>query len=103
MSIGEAMVPMSPAGPGTYAQSFAGDTFNSAWHLAQLLDGSAGARAIVVKNGDAPVSFTSDATTGVVETPAVVQVVDTTGAGDAFNAGDLAGRLLEDPAGRSSG
>jgi 2-dehydro-3-deoxygluconokinase len=35
--IGECMVEMSPDGPGRFRQGFAGDTFNSAWYLRQVL------------------------------------------------------------------
>ncbi len=35
------MVELSPAGEGLYRLGFAGDTFNTAWHLAQLLGGRA--------------------------------------------------------------
>jgi len=34
------MVELSPDGPGCYAQGFAGDTFNTAWHLRQVLPGT---------------------------------------------------------------
>lgn len=37
VSIGEAMVEMAPVGDGLYRRAFAGDTFNTAWHLAQRL------------------------------------------------------------------
>ncbi len=36
VSIGECMVELSPAGPGLYAQGFAGDTLNTAWYLRAL-------------------------------------------------------------------
>ena len=36
-SIGEAMVEMAPVGAGQYRRGFAGDTFNTAWHMAQWL------------------------------------------------------------------
>ncbi|ABD55491.1 sugar kinase [Jannaschia sp. CCS1] len=40
VSIGECMVEMAPSGtPGTFAMSFAGDTFNMAWYLARLAPG----------------------------------------------------------------
>lgn len=42
-AIGEAMVEMAPVGDGLYRRGFAGDTFNTAWHMAQWL----GARAEV--------------------------------------------------------
>lgn len=37
LAIGEAMVELAPVGNGLYAKGFAGDTFNTAWHMAQLL------------------------------------------------------------------
>ncbi len=37
LSIGEAMVEMAPVGEGLYRRAFAGDTFNTAWHLAQRI------------------------------------------------------------------
>ena len=36
-AIGEAMVEMAPVGGGLYRRGFAGDTFNTAWHMAQWL------------------------------------------------------------------
>ncbi len=37
VAIGEAMLEMAPVGQGLYRRGFAGDTFNTAWHMAQLL------------------------------------------------------------------
>src|SRR5574343_1622352 len=42
-AIGEAMVEMAPVGGGLYRRGFAGDTFNTAWHMGRWL----GARAVV--------------------------------------------------------
>lgn len=36
LAVGEAMIEMAVVGPETYKRSFAGDTFNTAWHLAQM-------------------------------------------------------------------
>ncbi len=41
LSIGEAMVEMAPAGKGVYAQGFAGDCYNTIWHMGRLLRGRA--------------------------------------------------------------
>ena len=41
LSIGEAMVEMAPVGDGLYRRAFAGDTFNTAWHLAQRIGAQA--------------------------------------------------------------
>ncbi len=54
----------------------------------------AGVREVVVKNGAAPVVVFWDGQRSQVETPVVDRIRDTTGAGDAFNAGYLAARLI---------
>lgn len=41
-AIGEAMVEFAPVGDGLYRRGFAGDTFNTIWHMAQLLGEGAG-------------------------------------------------------------
>lgn len=41
VSVGEAMVELAPVGEGHYRRGFAGDTFNTAWHMAQALRGRA--------------------------------------------------------------
>ncbi len=41
ISVGEAMVELAPMGEGLYKRGFAGDTFNTAWHIAQALHGRA--------------------------------------------------------------
>ena len=37
VAIGEAMVEFSPVGDGLFQRSFAGDTFNTVWHMAEIL------------------------------------------------------------------
>jgi 2-dehydro-3-deoxygluconokinase len=51
----------------------------------------AGAATVVVKNGAGPVLFRHNGLAGSVAAPPVDKVVDTTSAGDSFNAGVLAG------------
>ena len=41
LCVGEAMIEMAPIGPDQYRRGFAGDTFNTAWHLAQILKSQA--------------------------------------------------------------
>jgi 2-dehydro-3-deoxygluconokinase len=52
-----------------------------------------GVQEIAVKNGADPVVFSFDGVRGEAPTPKVETIRDTTGAGDAFNAGYLAARL----------
>jgi len=39
VAVGEAMVELAPVGGGHYLRGYAGDTFNTAWHMAQALVG----------------------------------------------------------------
>ena len=41
VAIGEAMVEMAPVGGSLYRRGYAGDTFNTIWHMAQLLGDAA--------------------------------------------------------------
>ena len=52
---------------------------------------NAGAKTIVVKNGSGSVYFAHDSACGYVSTDAAGHVIDTTSAGDSFNAGFFAG------------
>ena len=54
----------------------------------------AGVREIAVKNGQNSVALFIDGSLSRVPTPEVSNIRDTTGAGDSFNAGYLAGRLV---------
>lgn len=38
VAVGEAMIEMADIGDGNYRKSFAGDTFNTAWHMSQIPD-----------------------------------------------------------------
>ncbi len=50
MAVGEAMLELAPVGDGIYRRGYAGDTFNTAWHMAQLL-GPAAAVGFVTRIG----------------------------------------------------
>ena len=52
---------------------------------------NAGATTVVVKNGDGEIHYTHGDVTGTVVPPVAKAVVDTTSAGDSFNAGFLVG------------
>ena len=53
----------------------------------------AGAACVIVKNGSAPVHYSDGEERGAVSPDPVPDVVDTTAAGDSFNAGFFAGRI----------
>ncbi|MEY8831382.1 sugar kinase [Sedimentitalea sp. XS_ASV28] len=57
----------------------------------------AGARTVVVKNGPGEILISHDGTVSRVRPVAAATVVDTTAAGDSFNAGFLASRLSGKP------
>lgn len=56
-----------------------------------------GAHTVVVKNGSEAVEYRQGTARGHVDVPALSAIVDTTAAGDSFNAGILAGLAPETP------
>ncbi len=79
LSIGECMVELSPDGPGRFRQGFAGDTFNSAWYLRQVLpaDWQVGYATCVGTDAlsDSMVDFMADAG---IDTAAIRRLPDRT-------------------------
>lgn len=57
VAVGEAMIEMAEAGPDTYRRGFAGDTFNTAWHMAQIPDAALPVRFVTKVGTD---SLSSD-------------------------------------------
>lgn len=51
VAIGEVMVEMAPVGEGLYRRGFAGDSFNTIWHMAQLLRGRGIKAGLVTRLG----------------------------------------------------
>ena len=58
---------------------------------------AAGVAECAVKDGAGPITVWADGAIRRIATPPVQGIRDTTGAGDSFNAGYLAARLLEQP------
>jgi len=58
---------------------------------------AAGATTVIVKNGGDPVHYLQGDTRGEQAVPALSSIVDTTAAGDSFNAGILSGLLSDLP------
>ncbi len=54
---------------------------------------SAGVKTVIVKNGAGPIHFACDDTQGRIDSDIVTNVVDTTAAGDSFNAAFIAAHL----------
>jgi 2-dehydro-3-deoxygluconokinase len=74
------------------AQELFGDGF---WKIVDELTASEpGSREFVIKNGDRPALVFGDGKRGEVPPVKPKRLVDTTGAGDSFSGGYLAGRLL---------
>lgn len=77
VAIGEAMIEMAVVGDATYRRSFAGDTFNTAWHMSQLVKDN-NAVGFVTKVGQDTVSndFVAQLAADGLDTSHVGQVAD---------------------------
>jgi len=72
IAIGEAMVEMAPVESGLYARGFAGDTFNTLWHMAQILPAGHRARFVTRVGRDAlSEAFVAGATADGLDTSAI--------------------------------
>ena len=55
VALGEAMIEMAETGEGIYRKGFAGDTFNTAWHMAQIPDAELPVRFVTKVGTDSAV------------------------------------------------
>lgn len=77
VSIGEAMVEMAVVGDNRYQQNFAGDTFNTAWHMAQVLGDAAQVGFFTCIGADTlSKRFLAQMIADGVDTSAITQIVD---------------------------
>ena len=94
LSIGECMVELSPAPGGLWRQRFAGDTFNTAWHLRRCLP-AADAVGFLTTLGQGPVSDEMAAFIAAAGIEPDIARHPTRGPGYAHG---WAGAVLKDPA-----
>lgn len=79
VAIGEAMIEMAVVGADTYRRSYAGDTFNTAWHMSQLAKGE-GTVGFVTKVGQDSASngFVAELAADGLDTSCIGQMFDRT-------------------------
>lgn len=79
LAIGEAMVELAPEGGNHYLQGFAGDTFNTVWHIGRLLEGRARAGFVTCLGTDGfSERFIAEMQEDGLETSAVLRSPDHT-------------------------
>ena len=112
LAIGEAMVELAPIGDGVFQRGFAGDTFNTAWQLAQVLNGRAPVGYVSRVGNDAvSQAFLSECVTDGLGVSGVSQdtkktmglyLIELDGAERSFQywRNDSAARLMADDAGQ---
>jgi 2-dehydro-3-deoxygluconokinase len=74
VAVGEAMVELAALGDGLYRRGFAGDTFNTAWHMAQALQGRASV-GFITKVGQDRISdaFVAELSADVLDTSVILR------------------------------
>ena len=77
VAIGEAMIEMAVIGDDTYRRSYAGDTFNTAWHMSQIAKGD-GTVGFVTKVGQDSASngFVAELAADGLDTSCIGQMLD---------------------------
>lgn len=79
VSIGEAMVELAPQGGASYRQGFAGDTFNTIWHIGQLLKGKVRAGFVTGLGADRfSARFVAEMESDGLDTSGILRIPDRT-------------------------
>ena len=77
VAVGEAMIEMAEAGEGIYRKGFAGDTFNTAWHMAQIPDAKLMVRFVTkVGTDDLSNAFVAGLQADGLDTSGVAQIAE---------------------------
>jgi len=79
VALGEAMIEMAETGEGIYRKGFAGDTFNTAWHMAQIPDAELPVRFVTKVGTDRlSAAFVTGLQADGLDTSGIARVADRT-------------------------